>query len=102
MLAAIMMFSGLLGFQDAAPVGSAPTPATIQAPAAASAPQAPAARPRRICEQRALTGRRIEQRVCYTPEQYAEMVAIHRKQAEEIVSRGIIQDDRRAEGGIPR
>lgn len=96
MILNVAFFAAALMAQDQ-PAASAP--ATAQpAPATQAAPQ----RPRRICESRAPTGRRLEQRVCYTPEQYAAIAEAKRREAEEMVGRGIIQDDRRAEGGIPR
>ncbi|WP_291537459.1 hypothetical protein [Brevundimonas sp.] len=98
MILTVLFIAGALAFQDR-PATSAPAAVAAQPePPAQTAPQ----RPRRICETRALTGRRLEQRICYTPEQYAEMVAIKRREAEEMVARGINQDDARAAGGIPR
>jgi hypothetical protein len=75
--------------QASSPEGVQPAPVVQAAPE----------RPRRICESRAPTGRRLEQRICYTPEQYAAMIEAKRKEAEEIQARGNIQNDAKAAGG---
>ncbi|WP_292230067.1 hypothetical protein [Brevundimonas sp.] len=72
---------------------------TTDLPAQSSAPAAAPQRRQMVCENRALTGRRLERRICYTPEQYAEMIAVKRKQAEEMVAGTHVQDDRAVLGG---
>ncbi|TFW11158.1 hypothetical protein EGY25_15960 [Brevundimonas intermedia] len=89
----MIILTGMLAMQQA-PAPSAPT-----SPQAAPPTQAAPQRPRRICESRAPTGRRLEQRVCYTPEQYAAMVEAKRKEAEELQAGGNIQNDAKAAGG---
>ena len=72
------------------------------AQAAGAAEQQPApTRARRVCERRALTGRRLEQTICYTPEQYAELVQAKRKELEEIQGRNNVQYDRTIVGINP-
>lgn len=73
-----------------------PPPANIPAatPPTAAAQQPEPVRARRICETRAPTGRRLEQRICYTPEQHAALVEAKRREAEEIVGARSIQNDR--------
>jgi|GEM_PF-1794444 len=97
MLYAALVVIGLLGFQDPPP--PAPAPAQPTSSAAPQAPQTTSARLQRICEQRAPTGRRLEQRVCYSPERYAEIMAAKRKEAEELTTGGNVQNDTRANGG---
>ncbi|WP_426018943.1 hypothetical protein [Brevundimonas sp. DWR2-3-1b1] len=41
-----------------------------------------------------MTGRRLEQTICYTPEQYAALVQAKRKELEDIQSRNNVQYDR--------
>lgn len=69
---------------------------------AAVSPQGRQQRPQLVCETRALTGRRLERRICYTPEQLAALKEAKRKEAEEIVGRGLIQNDILAAGGPAR
>ena len=89
----MILLTGMLAMQQASAPGA---PAAAQpSPTAQAAPQ----RPRRICETRAPTGRRLQQRICYTPEQYDAMVAAKRKEAEEITAGGNIQNDARSGGG---
>lgn len=90
----MIILTGMLTMQQA-PAPSAPAAVAQTAPAPDTAPR----RPPRICENRAPTGRRLEQRICYTPEQYAAMVAAKRKEAEEITASGNIQNDATANGG---
>lgn len=91
MFSTMLIFAAALLSQPAAqtpPVGAAG-----QAPVQ-SEPQAAPERPQRagrICERRAVTGRRLEQRVCYTPEQHAAMVEAKRREAEEIVGQANTQ-----------
>jgi len=68
-------------------------PASATADSTAAAPAAAPQRPRRICESRAPTGSRLERRICYTPEQYAALMAAKRKEAEELANGANIQHD---------
>lgn len=89
----MIVLATTLGMQQTPPPSG---PTTVQpAPTTQAAPE----RPRRICESRAPTGRRLEQRVCYTPEQYTAMVEAKRREAEELQARGNIQNDAKAAGG---
>lgn len=92
MFATPLIFSAMLATQAAAQ-----TPPTTPAPTAqvaATAPQTAQPRPRRICESRAPTGRRLEQRICYTPEQYTALTEAKRRELEEIQTRNNVQYDR--------
>ena len=95
MILNVAFFAAALMAQDQ-PTASAP--ATAQpAPTAQAAPQ----RPRRICETRAPTGRRLQQRICYTPEQHAALVAAKRKEAEDVVAGGnTLDEESKILGGI--
>lgn len=99
-LTAIAMI-GALTFQDTPPPAPlAPSTSAGQENADASPPSTTAAqRPRRVCERRAPTGRRLEQRVCYTEEEMAAMISAKRREAEEMVARTNIQNDRTVLGG---
>lgn len=108
MFISLVIVSAFLAAQDAPtatnPLGQVTPPLTSpQATADITPPNRAAAptpeRKQMVCENRALTGRRLQQRICYTPEQYAEMIAIKRKQAEEMVAGSHVQDDRAALGG---
>lgn len=108
MLVSVLILSGLLGVQEL-PAATTPAIPSVVSPQATAeltptnlTPQATPQRPRLICETRALTGRRLESRICYTPEQLAALKEAKRKEAEEIVARGIIQNDALAAGGPPR
>ena len=93
-----IIFAAALAFQ-----ASAQTPPVVTAPSpqAGAAEQPPPTRARRVCERRALTGRRLEQTICYTPEQYAALVQAKRKELEEIQSRNNVQYDRTIVGIAP-
>nr|WP_314437177.1 hypothetical protein [uncultured Brevundimonas sp.] len=108
MFVSLVIVSSLLVSQEAAAStssASSPSQPAVSAQTAispATRTPSPTAAPQRrqmVCETRALTGRRIERRVCYTPEQYAEMIEVKRKQAEEIVASGHVQNDIDALGG---
>lgn len=91
MLSTPFIFAATLAFQASAqtpPVAATPPPQT------GATQQQPAPRARRICEQRAPTGRRLEQRICYTPEQYAALVEAKRKEARELQGGNNVQNDR--------
>lgn len=99
MFATPFIFSTMLAMQ-----ATAQTPPTTPAPTAqvaATPPQAAQPRPRRICESRAPTGRRLEQRICYTPEQYTALTEAKRRELEEIQSRNNVQYDRTIVGISP-
>lgn len=81
--------------------GQTPPVTTPPPPQAGAAEQPAPARARRICERRALTGRRLEQTICYTPEQYAALVQAKRKELEDIQSRNNVQYDRTIVGINP-
>ena len=103
MFATPLIFSAMLAMQAAAqtpPTTPAPT-AQVAAQVAATAPQTAQPRPRRICESRAPTGRRLEQRICYTPEQYTALTEAKRRELEEIQSRNNVQYDRTIVGITP-
>ncbi|WP_428153093.1 hypothetical protein [Brevundimonas sp.] len=92
MLSTPLIFASALAFQASAqtpPVTTAPSPQT-----GATQQQPAPPRARRICEQRAPTGRRLEQRICYTPEQYAALVEAKRKEAQELQGGNNVQNDR--------
>jgi hypothetical protein len=93
MMFGMIILSGMLATQQA------PAPSALASPQVAPPAQTAPQQPQRICETRALTGRRLEQRICYTPEQYAAMVEAKRREAEELVARGHIQNDAKAAGG---
>ena len=86
-----LIFVAALAFQASAQTPPVTTPPS---PQAGAAEQPAPARARRVCERRALTGRRLEQTICYTPEQYAALVQAKRKELEDIQSRNNVQYDR--------
>lgn len=88
-----LIVAGLLELQSAAAPQA--TPPSTNAPATQSTPQPV----RRICENRAPTGSRLERRICYTPEQLATMIREKRKEAEELTGGGNLQNDRAVLGG---
>ncbi|WP_156363194.1 hypothetical protein [Brevundimonas sp. Leaf168] len=99
MFATSLAFVSALALQASAqtpPATTAPSPQVAAADQAAAAPRA-----RRVCERRALTGRRLEQTICYTPEQYAALVEAKRKELREIQSRDAVQYDRSIVGIPP-
>ena len=87
MILGMLFLAGSLIGQDQ-PAPRAPV-ATPSAPTPQPAPQ----RQRQICETRALTGRRLEQRICYTPEQHARLVAAKRREADEVLAGGSTLDE---------
>lgn len=91
MLSIPLIFAAALAFQASAQTPPVTTPT---APQASASEQPAPTRARRVCERRALTGRRLEQTICYTPEQYAALVEAKRKELEEIQSRNNVQYDR--------
>ncbi|MEA3473962.1 MAG: hypothetical protein ACJAVC_000978 [Brevundimonas sp.] len=94
-----LLFAATLAAQasgQTSPAGEVATPQT--GPVAQTTAQE---RPRRVCERRALTGRRLEQTICYTPEQYAALVEAKRKELREIQSRDAVQYDRSIVGIPP-
>ncbi|WP_313445336.1 hypothetical protein [Brevundimonas sp.] len=99
MFATSLAFASTLALQALAqtpPATTAPSPQV-----AAEDQAAPPPRARRVCERRALTGRRLEQTICYTPEQYAALVEAKRKEIREIQSRDAVQYDRSIVGIPP-
>lgn len=94
-----LIFAAALVFQASAQTPPVATPPSPQVGAAEQQPTP--TRARRVCERRALTGRRLEQTICYTPEQYAALVLAKRKELEEIQSRNNVQYDRTIVGINP-
>lgn len=67
-----------------------PQPAQPTAPAQQAAP-APTSRGREVvCESRALTGQRLQRRICQTRDQWQAQATEKRKEGEEIVGRANI------------
>lgn len=98
MFATSLAFASALALQASA---QSPPAATAPSPQVAEDQAAPIPRARRVCERRALTGRRLEQTICYTPEQYAALVEAKRKELREIQSRDAVQYDRSIVGIPP-
>lgn len=99
MFSTSMAFAAALTLQTAVqtpPATTEPSPQVAAEDRTATPPRA-----RRVCERRALTGRRLEQTICYTPEQYAALVEAKRKELREIQSRDAVQYDRSIVGIPP-
>lgn len=97
MLFAPAIIASAFALQVAAQTPAAPgveASAPVSPQSAGALQRAEPQRPRRICETRAPTGRRLQQRICYTPEEHAALIEAKRREAEEIVGSRSIQNDR--------